>query len=163
MHEGRSPGLATLKEAFDITYAVHRMEEEGARRRKYNGRGGAGPRGFLGGLNEDDEDDEVEEDQVPGVVSGTIRDAGRAGARGTQPGGGGSRRTPKNGFELDLDGATLLERRHQRRRAPVGMVTVSSPLSGKSASTSPLKLEGLRVGEGFSEETGMRGVDVHMA
>lgn len=55
--EARSPGLATLKEAFDITYAVHRMEEEGARRRAYNGRGGAGTRGFLHGLNEDEEDD----------------------------------------------------------------------------------------------------------
>jgi serine/threonine protein kinase len=54
--EARSPGLATLKEAFDITYAVHRMEEEGARRRAYNGRGGAGTRGFLHGLNEDEED-----------------------------------------------------------------------------------------------------------
>lgn len=57
-HDGRSPGIAVLKEAFDITYAVHRMEEEGARRRKYNGRGGAGARGFLTGLNEDDEDDD---------------------------------------------------------------------------------------------------------
>lgn len=56
INEGRSPGVATLKEAFDITYAVHRMEEEGARRRKYNGRGGAGARGFLTGLNEEDED-----------------------------------------------------------------------------------------------------------
>lgn len=63
-HEGRSPGLATLKEAFEITYAVHRMEEEGARRRRYNGRGGAGHRGFLNRLNEEDEDEEVlEEDE----------------------------------------------------------------------------------------------------
>lgn len=60
-HGGRSPGLATLREAFDITYAVHRMEEEGARRR-YNGRGGAGARGFLNRLNEDDEDEEVPEE-----------------------------------------------------------------------------------------------------
>lgn len=52
----RSPGINTLREAFDITYAVHRMEEEGARRRAYNGPGGAGQRGFLNGLNEDDED-----------------------------------------------------------------------------------------------------------
>lgn len=50
--EGRSPGIGVLKEAFDITYAVHRMEEEGARRRAM----GAGDRGFLGGLNEEDED-----------------------------------------------------------------------------------------------------------
>lgn len=61
-HDGRSPGIAVLKEAFDITYAVHRMEEEGARRRKYNGRGGAGVRGYLTGLNEDQEDEEEEED-----------------------------------------------------------------------------------------------------
>ena len=62
-HEGRSPGIATLKEAFEITYAVHRMEEEGARRRRYNVRGGAGARGFLNRLNEDDEDEEPEEDE----------------------------------------------------------------------------------------------------
>lgn len=54
--EGRSPGVGALKEAFDITYAVHRMEEEGANRRAYNGPGGAGQRGFLQGLNEEDED-----------------------------------------------------------------------------------------------------------
>ncbi|TYJ57029.1 hypothetical protein B9479_002308 [Cryptococcus floricola] len=54
--EGRSPGVGALKEAFDITYAVHRMEEEGARRRAYNGPGGAGTRGFLHGLNEEEEE-----------------------------------------------------------------------------------------------------------
>lgn len=54
--EGRSPGVGALKEAFDVTYAVHRMEEEGARRRAYNGPGGAGTRGFLQGLNEEEED-----------------------------------------------------------------------------------------------------------
>lgn len=55
--EGRSPGISALKEAFDVTYAVHRMEEEGARRRAYVGPGGAN-RGFLGGLNEEDEEDD---------------------------------------------------------------------------------------------------------
>ncbi|KAK4706126.1 serine/threonine-protein kinase RCK2, partial [Phenoliferia sp. Uapishka_3] len=56
-----SPGVASLKEAFDVTYAVHRMEEEGNRRRAYNGPGGAGKAGFLHGLNEeDDEDDDIE-------------------------------------------------------------------------------------------------------
>ncbi|KAG9080526.1 hypothetical protein FRC06_006473, partial [Ceratobasidium sp. 370] len=53
VREARSPGLATLKEAFDVTYAVHRAEEEGARRR----RGGAAA-GFLHNLNEEDEDEE---------------------------------------------------------------------------------------------------------
>ncbi|GAA97428.1 hypothetical protein E5Q_04106 [Mixia osmundae IAM 14324] len=55
-----SPGVAQLREAFDVTYAVHRMEEEGARRRAYNGPGGAGARGFLNQLNEEDEDEDIE-------------------------------------------------------------------------------------------------------
>ncbi|UZJ52374.1 hypothetical protein CBS101457_001694 [Exobasidium rhododendri] len=51
-----SPGINQLKEAFDVTYAVHRMEEEGARRR-----GAGGQKGLQGiALNEDDE----EEDQT---------------------------------------------------------------------------------------------------
>lgn len=153
--DGRSPGLATLKEAFDITYAVHRMEEEGARRRAQ--KGGAN-RGFLSGLNEESEEDsemedvEVVEDarrrhgekepprqrqgagqetqlnqaqNVP-VPAGTgakvaakravhaqpatsrLHD-GRAGQRDR-----GARRTGNVPFALDLDGATLLGRRHKR-------------------------------------------------
>lgn len=56
-----SPGVASLKEAFDVTYAVHRMEEEGARRRAYNGPGGAGRAGFLQGLNEEEDEGEDED------------------------------------------------------------------------------------------------------
>lgn len=49
-----SPGIHQLKEAFDVTYAVHRMEEEGARRR-----GAAGQKGLQGvALNEEDEEDD---------------------------------------------------------------------------------------------------------
>ncbi|KAK4057610.1 MAPK-activated protein kinase Srk1 [Microbotryomycetes sp. JL221] len=55
-----SPGVSALKEAFDVTYAVHRMEEEGNRRRAYNGPGGAGRAGFLQGLNEEDDEDDEE-------------------------------------------------------------------------------------------------------
>jgi len=36
------------------------LEEEGARRRAYNGPGGAGTRGFLQGLNEEDEEGDEE-------------------------------------------------------------------------------------------------------
>lgn len=50
-----SPGVAQLKEAFDVTYAVHRMEEEGNRKGRVPG--GAGPRSHLQGLNEEDEED----------------------------------------------------------------------------------------------------------
>ncbi|KIM90986.1 hypothetical protein PILCRDRAFT_811487 [Piloderma croceum F 1598] len=166
--EGRSPGIATLKEAFDITYAVHRMEEEGARRRAYNGRGGAGARGFLGGLNEDDEDEEEDQEveearrkhgdaagravqeggrQIrygatsdfpanPGRVSGAKRavaddkamlKGGRAGQRdrGGRPNDGvaSGRTGGTRAFELDIDGATLLGRRHRKGER--------SPLAGK--------------------------------
>ncbi|KAJ9094660.1 MAPK-activated protein kinase Srk1 [Naganishia adeliensis] len=55
--EGRSPGVGVLKEAFDVSTAVHRMREEGNGR---YGATGAGQRGFLGGLNEEDE--EADED-----------------------------------------------------------------------------------------------------
>ncbi|KAJ7591248.1 kinase-like domain-containing protein [Mycena floridula] len=110
--EGRSPGIATLKEAFDITYAVHRMEEEGARRRKYKGTGGAGMRGVLSGLNEDDEEDEDDESEIGSPV-----------AKSPTPSSG---RRARKGFELDMDGATLLGRRHRR-----GGAALTSPLSGK--------------------------------
>ncbi len=96
--DGRSPGLASLKEAFDITYAVHRMEEEGARRRAYKGRGGAGRAGFLAGLNEDDENLSDEETTIPSQSQGQQQQYdGRAGP-----------------FELSFDGATLLGRRQLR-------------------------------------------------
>ncbi|KAG5643789.1 hypothetical protein DXG03_009668 [Asterophora parasitica] len=155
-HEGRSPGLATLKEAFDITYAVHRMEEEGARRRKYKGPGGAGPRGFLGGLNEEDDEDtgdDEDERRAHGNVAGVGAGGGGhqyAGGRAGQRDQGTNvrrhqaqpKRVNNGAFQLDLDGATLLGRRN--RRGGGAAPAVSSPLSG--GATSPLKMEGLSMG-----------------
>lgn len=104
--EARSPGVAQLKEAFDITYAVHRMEEEGARRRAQ--KGGAN-RGFLGELNESDEEDDREE------ANATSRARAAVTARHGYDGRAGQRDRAKRGtFELDMDGATLLGRRHRR-------------------------------------------------
>ncbi|KAF8639761.1 hypothetical protein AX17_001022 [Amanita inopinata Kibby_2008] len=160
--QGRSPGLATLKEAFDITYAVHRMEEEGARRRKYRGNG-VGMRKFLGGLNEDDEEGEGEasdEDNDSDASSSasakvahlTDNPVGAGGAshdpheippRTRNTVGVRRRGSPKD-FELDLDRATLLSRRH---RLGAGVST----LSGKPSANSRLKLETLRVEDPRSE------------
>ncbi|KAJ3534760.1 hypothetical protein NM688_g7083 [Phlebia brevispora] len=140
--EMRSPGLATLKEAFDITYAVHRMEEEGARRRA--AKGGAN-RGFLGGLNEEDEDDYRDDEhtvaearQRHGEAPDTIRDYDRTAPPGVgskdvakrilqghlqkqaapmYDGRAGPRDRARKGnttFELDIGNATLLGRRHRR-------------------------------------------------
>ncbi|KAK0498485.1 kinase-like domain-containing protein [Armillaria luteobubalina] len=131
--EGRSPGLATLKEAFEITYAVHRMEEEGARRRKYKGRGGAGARGFLQGLNEDEEEEEeqesisaspivaTEDSQRTTNVSAAVQATPTSKARRVGPGI----------FELDMDSATLLGRRHKR--------VPGSPLAGKPFNNASLR------------------------
>jgi serine/threonine protein kinase len=113
--DGRSPGIASLREAFDITFAVHRMEEEGARRRAYKGRGGAGQAGFLVGLNEDDENVSDEETTVPSRSQGQQQQQqqprelydGRAGQRDNP----GRHARP---FELNFDGATLLGRRQLR-------------------------------------------------
>ncbi|KAK0490718.1 Pkinase-domain-containing protein [Armillaria novae-zelandiae] len=134
--EGRSPGLATLKEAFDITYAVHRMEEEGARRRKYKGRGGAGARGFLQGLNEDDEEEEEEQENI--ISSPTVatensqRTTNVSTAAQTTP-TSKARRAGPGIFELDMDSATLLGRRHKR------VPGVGSPLAGKPFNNASLR------------------------
>jgi len=136
--EGRSPGIAVLKEAFDITYAVHRMEEEGARRRKYKGRGGAGARGFLQGLNEDDEDEDEEmmedERQKNKSVGAAAYTGGRAGPRDRGRNTGTPRTAGARGFELDMDGATLLGRRHRGTGTKAGGAGVGmrSPLAANA-------------------------------
>ncbi|KAF5363580.1 hypothetical protein D9756_000543 [Leucocoprinus leucothites] len=146
VQEGKSPGIATLKEAFDITYAVHRMEEEGARRRKYNGRA-AGARGFLSNLNEDEEEDVYSSEdreessnhsaalaQKTSAAVGEGRTGRDAGLAPGASGGAGKRsrvRGPKE-FELDLQGATLLGRRHNK-----GIVGAKSPLSAQPIQAEP--------------------------
>ncbi|RXW25775.1 hypothetical protein EST38_g101 [Candolleomyces aberdarensis] len=166
--EGRSPGLATLKEAFDITYAVHRMEEEGARRRKYGL--GTGARAVLSGLNEDDEgedDEDEDEDEDPRhqqtrevaaqqpLPQNRQRQAaqpsameGRAGQRdqGQMRATGASRtHRRQRQFELDMDGATLLERR--QRKAIAGKHGAGLATATGVAKSSPLRMEGLRVSD----------------
>ncbi|TBU32196.1 Pkinase-domain-containing protein [Dichomitus squalens] len=126
----RSPGLATLKEAFDITYAVHRMEEEGARRRAQ--KGGAN-RGFLQNLNESDEDEDAKPlPKQPPAGAGAKVAANRAVVGNAYDGRAGQRdRGRETGaskpFELDMDHATLLGRRH--RRGVDSSVVSGSPLS----------------------------------
>ncbi|KAK0206251.1 kinase-like domain-containing protein [Desarmillaria ectypa] len=140
--EGRSPGLASLKEAFDITYAVHRMEEEGARRRKYKGRGGAGARGFLQGLNEDDEEEEEEEDiqhirASPTVATDNAQRTGNVSAVVPTSPSSKARRAGPGIFELDMQSATLLGRRHKR------VPGAGSPLAGKPFNNASLQQDAI--------------------
>jgi hypothetical protein len=87
----KSPGIAQLREAFDVTYAVHRMEEEGARRRAHGaaGAGGGGARAYLPGLNEVDEDEagEVTRRAIEAKSRQQQQSTRRAGAPGAPPGG----------------------------------------------------------------------------
>lgn len=120
--EGRSPGINTLKEAFDVTYAVHRMEEEGRRK---GGRRGVGPTGFLAGLNEDDEYEEMPMGEQMEVGAGP-RDQGKGKVVGAghptpePPTAPIERERHKRGgrraFELQMDNATLLGRRQNAHR-----------------------------------------------
>ena len=62
----RSPGAVNLREVFDVSYAVHRQEEEGKRRKNFpqGYRGAAGING-LNPLNEDDDDyDDLDDDEL---------------------------------------------------------------------------------------------------
>lgn len=105
----RSPGAVALREVFDVGYAVHRMEEEGKRRKNWKQQG----RGALNGLDEEDENEE-NENGVGGVTK-DLKETSLAGGVGkkvrTEP-----KPKKRNGvFELNMDGATLLERRGKRQ------------------------------------------------
>ncbi|KAI9673588.1 MAG: hypothetical protein M1817_002224 [Caeruleum heppii] len=64
----RSPGAVNLREVFDVSYAVHRQEEEGKRRKNFKQgyRGAAG----INGLNALDEADDDEDDDGVDYVEG---------------------------------------------------------------------------------------------
>ncbi|CAI2161626.1 2015_t:CDS:2 [Funneliformis geosporum] len=139
-----SPGIS-LKEALEVTYAVHRMEEENAKRRKMkiSGHGGKSLalNPFKGRLHLNDEDDDNGEEnssaassvhQVP--ISGTASMTNHAsnepikmktGSKVTfmQPTSSSKRNKEiprRMAFELSLDGATLL----CRRKKALGTVEV---------------------------------------
>ena len=133
--EFRSPGSVSLREVFDVSYAVHRMEEE---RGRVKGRG-------FGGLNALDEDDEgialgpvaeadestnddssideppqekysvwthIGEDQLSREMQKTQISKDHPHHRHKQPAGANKAITNRTGgFELNLAGATLLSRR----------------------------------------------------
>ena len=66
----RSPGAVNLREVFDVSYAVHRQEEEGKRRKNFpqGYRGAAGING-LNPIDDDDEYDDLEDDLAPNAAS----------------------------------------------------------------------------------------------
>lgn len=123
-----TPGIS-LKEAFDVSYAVHRMEEEGARKRKIKLGGGLGKskalNPFKGKLNlnamddDDDDDGDTTVQQVPIVPSNSNANEPVKMKTGSKFGFvQHSSSIPKRfAFELNMEGATLLG----RRKKPVGV------------------------------------------
>ncbi|QSZ37635.1 hypothetical protein DSL72_008734 [Monilinia vaccinii-corymbosi] len=140
----RSPGAVNLREVFDIGYSIHRQEEEAKRKKNFKQgyRGGAAM--AINPLNpiddeELDESDEGESDEnrvpskVPKSAQSDVAQVDEAlrntqlNARSAAPARGygqhsaavtaAARQQVKNrsgAFELSLDGATLLGRRHKK-------------------------------------------------
>jgi hypothetical protein len=133
-----SPGIS-LKEAFDVSYAVHRMEEESARKRKIKLGGKSGPLNpFKGKLNlntmddDDDDDDSTASStttvqQVPIGPNSTANERvkKKTGSKFTfmQPASSNKHKeaASRRGFELNLDSATLLGRRRKVSLDPIGV------------------------------------------
>ncbi|CAG8594230.1 17923_t:CDS:2 [Dentiscutata erythropus] len=135
-----SPGI-TLREALDVSCAVHRLEEESSKRRKIKIGGGGQKAGALNpfkklniNLNEDDvSDDEpslgevlisnnasvnpITANESIKMKTGTRKVAGitTASAKNSKEG------SKRFNFELNMDKATLLGRRRKAIAEPVGV------------------------------------------
>lgn len=75
----RSPGAVNLREVFDVSYAVHRQEEENARR-KQGYRGGAGTGANLNPLDEDVMEEDEEDDGLDNAGAPAPNKVPRTGA-----------------------------------------------------------------------------------
>lgn len=143
-YDFRSPGAMNLREVFDVSYAVHRQEEEGKMRQHLGVRAGGGKP--LAGLDEEEEDEDLMQiDQVSdhkpqaatqsleqSMRNTNIRDQdggrGRDAQRANDKGYGQhsaavtaaarqqvrDRNRQKGPFELNLDNATLLGKRGKK-------------------------------------------------
>ncbi|KAI5467489.1 kinase-like domain-containing protein [Mariannaea sp. PMI_226] len=81
-YDFRSPGAVNLREVFDVSYAVHRQEEEGKRRAQIGAKGG--PARLLSGLNEEDEDDAMDVDDREPDAGANPHAAGKPNVAATQ-------------------------------------------------------------------------------
>jgi serine/threonine protein kinase len=109
-----SPGAATLKEVFDVSYAVHRMEEESAHRRRLKMGGDTKNLRQLqmsGHLNAMDDIDS-EGDTSDGSMSQQQRQSAHA-SIDSRAADAVPMRTGASHFDLNLEGSTLLGRRRK--------------------------------------------------
>ncbi|CAG8557086.1 979_t:CDS:2 [Diversispora eburnea] len=107
-----SPGIS-LKEMFDISYAVHRMGEENARKKKIKGlekSGGLNPfKNHHNNLNDDFSVEATRSNEPIKTKTGSIRQLTQLISSNKQQHKEGVHR--RKGFDLNLEAATLLRRR----------------------------------------------------
>ncbi|KZF24519.1 Pkinase-domain-containing protein [Xylona heveae TC161] len=147
----RSPGAVNLREVFDVSYAVHRQEEEGKRRKNFKqGYRGANGINGLNSLNEDDYEDEDEaygydpQSQHPPAklprskdadvhkVEQTLRNTNISGAARQQPAG------QQKGYGQHSAAVAAAARQQARRRqAPFELSLDNATLLGRRGRRAP--------------------------
>ncbi|KAA8575078.1 hypothetical protein EYC84_004294 [Monilinia fructicola] len=152
----RSPGAVNLREVFDIGYSIHRQEEEAKRKKNFKqGYRGAAAMNPLNPINDEDLDESDEGDVDENGVSSKVPKSGQSDVaqvgealRNTQlntksaaPKGYGQHspavtaaarqqvRNRNGAFELSLDGATLLGRRHKKAAPRVELPVLKGSIS----------------------------------
>ncbi|CCG25968.1 Rck2 MAP kinase-activated protein kinase [Candida orthopsilosis Co 90-125] len=118
-----SPAAVALRDAFDISTAVHRMGEEAALSNKH---GGAGGLANVEDLIEEEEEENEEDVTGSGRVlhhryNSNNKGTNGAAASSTIPRSSNRRHQqqnlikPKGGFDLNLGGASIIERRKNKQ------------------------------------------------
>lgn len=139
----RSPGAVNLREVFDIGYSIHRQEEEAKRKKNFKqGYRGAAAMNPLNPIDDDEDFDESDEanaddngvsSKAPKSAQSDVAQVGetlrntRLNARAAAPAAKGygqhsasvtaaakQQVRTRNNFELNLDGASILGRRHKQ-------------------------------------------------
>ncbi|EPY50633.1 CAMK/CAMK1 protein kinase Srk1 [Schizosaccharomyces cryophilus OY26] len=112
----RTPGVNSLREVFNISYAAHRMEQERLRKRGF--RGNQGMMNFYDNMNELIEE-EGEYDSSTSNVEHALKRINIANSPHTRSPNLSPQRKPREngfkGFQLNLSNATLYNRRHKPR------------------------------------------------
>lgn len=111
-----SPAANALREAFDISAAVHRMGEEAALSNRFGGSND------IQALVEEEEEENEHEENSQGIIlpQSNIPVTKRQAPRFQQKVAGGAGNMNSDMFDLNLGGASILERR-KHKQVPVGI------------------------------------------
>lgn len=112
----RSPGAVNLREVFDVSYSVHRQEEEGKRRKNFTqGYRGAAPMNALNPLDEEYDDEQDEGVSAP-YNANSANPPAKLPKGGDNPDVGGVEKQMRN---TSLSAAAQARQANAPRQAPV--------------------------------------------